>query len=160
MSQMHSIAVLMMVLVAVSAFPDGGPVDACVKPKPNQPYHGQTKPQPASTNPYAIRASTDRYRPGTQVTVRVEGASNFQGFFIQARDAQTNEWIGSFSKTANTKAHGECSAVTHSDPRDKKLATLVWNAPNNKQGSVYFTGTVLKDYGTYWVDVVSQVARK
>lgn len=60
--------VLLAGLTLVNGFPDGGPVDACVKPMPNQPYHGQTKAQPITTNPYRIIASTDRYRPGSQVS--------------------------------------------------------------------------------------------
>lgn len=51
-----------------TGFPDGAPVDSCVKPRPNQPYHGQARPQPLSTNPYRLIASTDRYQPGSQIT--------------------------------------------------------------------------------------------
>lgn len=51
-----------------SGFPDGAPVDACVKPRPNQPYHGQARPQPLSTSPYQLIASSDRYGPGSQIT--------------------------------------------------------------------------------------------
>ncbi|XP_058792253.1 putative defense protein 3 [Phymastichus coffea] len=142
-----------------SGFPDGAPVDTCVKPRVNQPYHGQARSQPLASNPYQVIASSDNYRPGSQITVKIQGA-NFKGFFLQARDAQTNEWIGSWAKTANTNAHHECSAVTHNDPRDKQLATLLWNAPQNgRVGTVYFTGTILKNYSTFWSDIVSQVGR-
>lgn len=58
-------------LSAIAAgFPDGAPVDSCVKPRPNQPYHGQSRPQPLSTNPYQLIASSDRYQPGSQITGR------------------------------------------------------------------------------------------
>lgn len=50
------------------AFPDGAPVDACVKPRPNQPYHGQARTQPLHTNPYQVLASGSQYGPGTQIT--------------------------------------------------------------------------------------------
>ncbi|XP_033230602.1 putative defense protein 3 [Belonocnema kinseyi] len=125
-------------LTFADGFPDGAPVDACVKPKPNQPYHGQAKPQPLGTNPYTVIASAEQYSPGSQITVKIQG-DVFKGFFLQARDAHTNEWIGSWAKTANTVAHSECSAVTHADPRDKQTATLTWNAPLNARGRVYFT---------------------
>lgn len=75
------------------------------------------------------------------VSVKIVG-DTFKGFFLQARDANTNEWIGSFSKTENTVAHSECSAITHADPRDKQQATLIWNAPLNARGHVYFTWVV------------------
>jgi hypothetical protein len=69
--------------------------------------------------------------------VSITGAP-FKGFFLQARDSNTNEWIGSWTQTANTKTHAECSAVTHADPREKEQASFVWNAPNAR-GNVYFT---------------------
>ncbi|XP_014205887.1 putative defense protein 3 [Copidosoma floridanum] len=144
--------------VIASGFPDGAPVDSCVKPRPNQPYHGQARPQPLASNPYRLIASTDHYEPGSQITVRIQGA-DFKGFFLQARDIRTSEWVGSWAKTPNTNAHAECSAVTHADPRDKQFATLIWNAPLNARGTVYFTGTVLRDYSTFWSDIVSEVGQ-
>lgn len=75
----------------------------------------------------------------TSVTVTISG-DIFKGFFIQARDATTDAWIGQWVETPNTKQHPECSAVTHADPRDKQHATLIWKAPDNVQGrQVYFT---------------------
>ncbi|XP_011704937.1 PREDICTED: putative defense protein 3 [Wasmannia auropunctata] len=148
---------LVLFSISVFGFPDGAPVDACVKPRPNQPYHGEARSQPLNTSPYKILASSSQYRPGTQVTVKITGAP-FKGFFIQARDSNTNKWIGSWTRTPNTFVHGECSAVTHTDPHDKEQATFIWSAPADAQGSVYFTGTVLKDYATFWSDLVSQVA--
>lgn len=71
-------------------------------------------------------------------SVTIVGAP-FKGFFLQARDTNTNEWIGSWTRTPNTNVHSECSAVTHADPRDKEQATFIWNAPANGRGSVYFT---------------------
>lgn len=71
-------------------------------------------------------------------SVTIVGAP-FKGFFLQARDTNTNEWIGSWTRTPNTNIHSECSAVTHADPRDKEQATFIWNAPANGRGSVYFT---------------------
>jgi hypothetical protein len=54
--------------MSTNGFPDGAPVDACVKPRPNQPYHGQARPQPLSTNPYQLIASSGFYEPGSQIT--------------------------------------------------------------------------------------------
>lgn len=68
----------------------------------------------------------------------IQGAEHFKGFFIQARDVATNEWIGEWIETPNTKRHPECSAITHADPREKLQATLIWQAPH-QQGKVYFT---------------------
>ncbi|EZA53400.1 hypothetical protein DMN91_005450 [Ooceraea biroi] len=141
--------------ISVLGFPDGAPVDACVKPRPNQPYHGEARSQPPNTSPYKILATSSQYEPNSQITVTITGAS-FKGFFLQARDSNTNKWIGSWTQTPNAKTHAECSAVTHADPHEKEQATFIWNAPNAR-GNVYFTGTVLKDYATFWSDLVSQV---
>lgn len=62
--------VLLLCIIAnpVTGFPDGAPVDACVKPRPNEPYHGQARTQPLETNPYTLIASTDYYQPKSQIT--------------------------------------------------------------------------------------------
>lgn len=73
------------------------------------------------------------------IIVTVEGSDHFRGFFLQARDADTNEWIGSFQETPNTKVIPECAAITHADPKDKEAATFTWNSPQHKKGRVYFT---------------------
>lgn len=73
-------------------------------------------------------------------TVTIQGADTFKGFLIQARDAATNNWIGNWVESPNTKVHPECSAITHSDPKPKAQATLLWQAPaNSRGGQVYFT---------------------
>ncbi|GJQ81671.1 hypothetical protein Trydic_g8547 [Trypoxylus dichotomus] len=151
------ICLILLVICEVNTFPDGAPVDTCVKPKPNRPYHGQAKPKSPDTNPYSVVASSDRYGPGQQITVTIRGSTHFKGFFIQARDANTNEWIGEWSETPNTKIHPECSAITHADSEPKHQATLLWKAPRNGQGTVYFTGTVLKEYTEFWSDIVNTV---
>lgn len=69
----------------------------------------------------------------------IHGAANFKGFLIQGRDVATNEWIGSWLETPNTKIHPECSAITHADPKPKQSATLIWQAPHGARGQVYFT---------------------
>ncbi|KOC69908.1 putative palmitoyltransferase ZDHHC6 [Habropoda laboriosa] len=75
-----------------------------------------------------------------QIRIRVTiSGSSFKGFFLQARDPDTDNWIGSWAQTENTSTHPECSAVTHADPYVKQHATLIWNAPPNARGRVYFT---------------------
>ncbi|GFG34715.1 hypothetical protein Cfor_02978, partial [Coptotermes formosanus] len=62
------VVVVVVVPLLVKGFPDGAPVDACVKPRPNQPYHGQARPQPPETLPYSITASSSEYGPGSKIT--------------------------------------------------------------------------------------------
>jgi hypothetical protein len=68
---MQLLCVLLVVVVVpllVQGLPDGAPVDACVKPRPNQPYHGQIKAQPPETLPYYITATNNEYGPGSKIT--------------------------------------------------------------------------------------------
>ncbi|XP_045447142.1 putative defense protein 3 [Melitaea cinxia] len=140
----------------VESFPDGAPVDACVKSRANQPNHGQHRTQPLSSLPYRIVASSSNYGPNSRISVTIEGAEPFKGFFIQARSVETDKWLGSWEETPNTTLLPECSAITHADPKEKIRATLVWNAPHNSHGRVYFTGTVLKNYGTFWANLIAE----
>lgn len=151
---------LCLLMATCTAFPNGGPIDACVRTRANQPNHGGILPQPENTNPFIVEASTNFWRPGDVITVNIESTKkSFKGFFIQARDARSHEWIGTFEKGADSKAYGECSAVTHTNNEPKDQVTLIWHAPNNGQrgGEVYFIGTVLQSYRTFWSDVVADV---
>lgn len=71
-------ALILFSSISVLGFPDGAPVDACVKPRANQPYHGEARSQSLNTNPYKILASTSQYGPGSQVT----GELNAYGAYI------------------------------------------------------------------------------
>lgn len=135
---------LQLLMGGVSGFPDGAPADTCVKQRANQPNHGKARTQPAHTNPFEVVASSQTYHPGQQISVVIYAqeqheAATFRGFFLQARDANSNEWIGEWEQSENTKTIPECSAITHSDNRDKLGAKLIWKAPQNKRGNVYFT---------------------
>ncbi|XP_059046044.1 putative defense protein 3 [Achroia grisella] len=153
---LHEFFALLLLCWGVYGFPDGAPVDACVKDRPNQPNHGQHRTQPLSTLPYRIVASSSAFGPNSAITVTIEGAEPFKGFFIQARSVDRDEWLGSWEEAPNTTIHPECSSITHADPREKTRATLVWRAPPNAQGRVYFTGTVLKNYGTFWANIIAE----
>lgn len=62
---------LLVVLVfcwGAESFPDGAPVDACVKNRPNQPNHGQHRTQPLNTLPYRVVASSATYGPNIPIT--------------------------------------------------------------------------------------------
>jgi len=69
------------------------------------------------------------------VTIRGEG---FKGFFFQGRDGQTNEWVGTFERGPANKSYKECSAATHIDNKIKDSVVLVWHAPADRSGEVYF----------------------
>lgn len=59
--------VLAVLVLGASAFPDGAPIDACVKPRTNQPNHGRARSQAPESSPYQILASGNVYGPGSQI---------------------------------------------------------------------------------------------
>ncbi|KOB76486.1 Neuropeptide receptor B3, partial [Operophtera brumata] len=122
----------------VESFPDGAPIDTCVRDRPNQPNHSQHRTQSLSSLPYRVLASGTSYAPNTPITVTIEGSEPFKGFFIQARSADTNQWLGAWENAPNTTIHPECASITHGDPLDKVRATLLWRAPADSHGRVYF----------------------
>lgn len=67
LGKLEFLAVLLL-FWGVNSFPDGAPVDACVKDRANQPNHGQHRTQPLSTLPYRIIASSSYYGPNSRIT--------------------------------------------------------------------------------------------
>ncbi|XP_063221825.1 putative defense protein 3 [Bacillus rossius redtenbacheri] len=154
-------ALLLLLLPAAAlAFPDGAPIDVCVKARRNQPHHGQARPR-VDAPPYSVTASADTYSPGDKISVVITSLDGtpFRGFFMQARDAASDEWLGAFEAAENINLLPECSSITHADNKDKLQATLIWTAPAQGMGNVYFTGAVVQQYDTFWADLVAEVAR-
>lgn len=65
--------VLILCAMAVYSFPDGAPADTCVKKRPNQPNHGQARPQTGESNPFEVVASEQVYHPGQQISGEFDG---------------------------------------------------------------------------------------
>lgn len=63
----------------------------------------------------------------------------FKGFYIEARDCESNEKIGAFQPVSNANVLLDGKAITHADNKDKSRAGFIWNAPQHKAGQVYFT---------------------
>ncbi|KAJ8870575.1 hypothetical protein PR048_029598 [Dryococelus australis] len=81
-------------------------------------------------------------QPSKKVVITSLDGTPFRGFFMQARDAATDEWLGEWETAENTNGLPECSSITHADNKDKLQATLIWTAPRDKgSGRVYFTVT-------------------
>lgn len=75
------------------------------------------------------------------MTIAGNRGQPFRGFFLQARDAETNEWLGTWEEhKPYTNGLPECSSITHGDNKDKAQVTLTWRAPQHTRGGeVYFT---------------------
>lgn len=85
---MSVICVVSLCIVAVFGFPDGAPVDACVKSRPNQPNHGSARPQEPHTRPYRVIASHQHYGPGSQITGNRNNSYFIDWTFILEHDSE------------------------------------------------------------------------
>lgn len=150
------LVMLLSFLPAGDGFPDGAPIEACILPHPNRPNHPGTKAQPPQSSRHVFTASSSSYHPGATITLFISG-SPFKGFFVQARDSHSNDWIGEFEETKEAKVYPECSAVTHNTVPPKTNVKLTWRAPRDRSGTVYFTGTILERYDKYWSDLIAKV---
>lgn len=79
----------------------------------------------------------------------------FKGLILQAFDPNNGELLGRFEAGRGLKTLDSCAAVTHSDRRGKRSATLVWEAPINRQGQVAFRATVVQRFSEFFVGLDS-----
>ncbi|XP_054837668.1 uncharacterized protein LOC129331249 [Eublepharis macularius] len=124
------------------------------------PDHG-VAPQ-KSPPPFVISVSFDRYDPGNEIQVVLEGTSKFgfKGFMVQAREIHGNIPVGTFRIIdRNTRglpcANISNSAVSHTNPRIKHQVRTTWIAPRITK-KVRLMATFVQDYDTYWVGVHSK----
>ncbi|XP_034293220.1 ferric-chelate reductase 1-like isoform X2 [Pantherophis guttatus] len=124
------------------------------------PDHGSS-PQ-TSSPPYVISVSFDRYDPGNEIQVVLEGTSTsgFKAFMVQAREIDGNVPVGMFHIVdPNTQglpcANMTNSAVSHINPIIKHRITTIWVAPQGTR-RIRIMGTFVQDYDNYWVGVHSK----
>nr|XP_028583996.1 uncharacterized protein LOC114596495 [Podarcis muralis] len=115
-----------------------------------------------STPPYVVSVSFDRYDPGNEIQVTLEGTSSagFTAFMVQAREIDGNVPVGMFRiRDPNTQgypcANMTNSAVSHTNPSVKRKVTTTWVAPQGTN-KIRLMATFLQDYDTYWVGVHSK----
>ncbi|XP_033007427.1 uncharacterized protein DDB_G0271670-like isoform X2 [Lacerta agilis] len=115
-----------------------------------------------STPPYVVSVSFDRYDPGNEIQVTLEGTSpaGFTAFMVQAREIDGNVPVGMFRiRDPNTQgypcANMTNSAVSHTNPSIKRKVTTTWVAPQGTN-KIRLMATFLQDYDTYWVGVHSK----
>ncbi|XP_027199552.1 putative defense protein 3 [Dermatophagoides pteronyssinus] len=159
------LSIIMIILESCKSWPSGAPEKTCPTLLPR---HGGQPAKEANESPYMLEQSNSQYRPGDQILVVLKSPSNipFKGLIVQALDPETGKTIGKFSQGTGLKVIDSCSAVTHSDNRNKKAANLVWNAPLNTgsvnhqgglSGQVVFRGTVVRKYDTFFKGLISVV---
>ncbi|KAK8772316.1 hypothetical protein V5799_024440 [Amblyomma americanum] len=128
-------AVLLVVLVgACWAHPDGAPASACatMNPEHNDSKHEEAGP----STPYTLVQDKKDFKAGDTVAVTLSGAP-FKGFFIKAFDDKNKE-IGQFEASGESKPVTECSGVTHTNSAEKTAVKVLWKAPAGASGHVQF----------------------
>ncbi|XP_023801213.1 putative ferric-chelate reductase 1, partial [Cyanistes caeruleus] len=86
---------------------------------------------------------------------------DFEGFFIQARDAEhlDSPAVGSFVLADRrcsqllTCGRTKNSAVSHTSKAKKKDIKVYWVAPGDAPKHVQFLATVVKKYRIFWVKI-------
>ncbi|KAG1668403.1 putative ferric-chelate reductase 1 [Nymphon striatum] len=141
---------------ACYCYPNGAPTSVCDSMLPDH----NNEPQSVQS-PFLVNAI---YENG-QVKVNVgDGATNFKGILIEARDATDKTKIidGTFSfdssqqvKTLNCKS-GTKNAVTHASRDLKSKVDVIWTPPNGFSGNTIFKATVVKDYSDFWMNLDSE----
>ncbi|KAI1305267.1 putative ferric-chelate reductase 1 -like protein [Halotydeus destructor] len=140
---------------SVQCWPSGAPEGACESMTPS---HGNNRPKPPNGAPFVVSQSTGKYQPGDKVVVTVRGhGASFKGLMVQAFDPNTFEVIGKFEPGRGLKMLDSCSSVSHSDRKGKRAATLVWQAPANKQGNVAFRATLVQRFSEYWAGIPATI---
>ncbi|NXU70207.1 FRRS1 reductase, partial [Oreotrochilus melanogaster] len=140
--------------VSVDGYPSGKVRQACAS---MIPCHGSS-PQPSPE--HTITVNGTEFKPGDIIEVHLSGP-DFEGFFIQARDAEhlDSPAVGSFVLADRrlsqllTCGHTKNSAVSHTNKAKKKYMKVYWISPGDAPKRIQFLATVVKKYKTFWVKI-------
>ncbi|NXN93680.1 FRRS1 reductase, partial [Rhinopomastus cyanomelas] len=143
---------------SVDGYPSGKVREACTS---MIPCHG-TSPQLLPEHTITVNAT--EFKPGDKIEVNLSGP-DFEGFFIQARDAEdlNSPAVGSFVLADRrhsqllTCGRTKNSAVSHTSKVKKKYISVYWMAPGGAPRRVQFLATVVKKYRIFWVKIPGPV---
>ncbi|XP_061859666.1 ferric-chelate reductase 1 isoform X2 [Colius striatus] len=139
---------------SVDGYPNGRVRSACSS---MIPCHGGS---PHQSPEHTITVNVTEFKPGDNIEVHLFGP-DFEGFFIQARDAERldSPAVGSFMLVDRrlsqllTCGRTKNSAVSHTSKAKKKYIKVYWIAPGDAPKRVQFLATVVKKYKTFWVKI-------
>ncbi|NXW57051.1 FRRS1 reductase, partial [Eurystomus gularis] len=139
---------------SVGGYPNGRVRGACTS---MIPCHGSS---PQLSPEHTITVNGTEFKPGDSIEVDLSGP-DFEGFFIQARDAEhlDSPAVGSFVLVDRrvsqllTCGRTKNSAVSHTSKAKKKYIKVYWIAPGDAPEHVQFLATVVKKYKTFWVKI-------
>ncbi|NXD38877.1 FRRS1 reductase, partial [Copsychus sechellarum] len=151
-----AVAVWMFVCLCASVvgYPNGKVRVACTN---MIPCHGGS---PQLSPEHTITVNGTEFKPGDNIEVHLSGP-DFEGFFIQARDAEhlDSPAVGSFALADRRRAQlltcgrTKNSAVSHTSKAKKKDIKVYWIAPGDAPKHVQFLATVVKKYRIFWVKI-------
>ncbi|KAM9283866.1 ferric-chelate reductase 1 isoform 2-T5 [Morus bassanus] len=139
---------------SVDSYPSGKVREACAS---MIPCHGSS---PQLSPEHTITVNGTEFKPGDKIEVHLSGP-DFEGFFIQARDAEhlDSPAVGSFMLVDRrlsqllTCGRTKNSAVSHTSKAKKKYIKAYWIAPGDAPKRVQFLATVVKKYKIFWVKI-------
>ncbi|NXU10571.1 FRRS1 reductase, partial [Pardalotus punctatus] len=139
---------------SVAGYPNGKVREACTS---MVPCHGSS---PQLLPEHTITVNGTQFKPGDNIEVHLSGP-DFEGFFIQARDAEhlDSPAVGSFVLADRRRSqlltcgHTKNSAVSHTSKVKKKDIKVYWTAPGDAPKHVQFLATVVKKYRIFWVKI-------
>ncbi|XP_076193925.1 ferric-chelate reductase 1 isoform X2 [Aptenodytes patagonicus] len=139
---------------SVDGYPSGKIREACTS---MIPCHGSS---PQLSPEHTITVNGTEFKPGDNIEVHLSGP-DFEGFFIQARDAEhlDSPAVGSFMLVDRrlsqllTCGRTKNSAVSHTSKAKKKYIKVYWIAPGDAPKRVQFLATVVKKYKIFWVKI-------
>ncbi|NWI74945.1 FRRS1 reductase, partial [Dryoscopus gambensis] len=140
--------------VSVGGYPSGKVREACTS---MVPCHGSS---PHLSPEHIITVNGTEFKPGDSIEVHLSGP-DFEGFFIQARDAEQldSPAVGSFVLADRRRSQlltcgrTKNSAVSHTSKAKKKDIKVYWIAPGDAPKHVQFLATVVKKYRIFWVKI-------
>ncbi|NWS18937.1 FRRS1 reductase, partial [Pachyramphus minor] len=156
--ELPSLAVAVWIFVCfcapVGGYPNGKVREACTS---MIPCHGGS---PQLSPEHTITVNRTAFKPGDNIEVNLSGP-DFEGFFIQARDAEHLDGpaVGSFMLADRrlsqllTCGRTKNSAVSQTSKTKKKHMKVYWIAPGDAPKHVQFLATVVKKYRIFWVKI-------
>ncbi|XP_031831549.1 putative ferric-chelate reductase 1 homolog isoform X2 [Nomia melanderi] len=159
MTRDHTKVTLLISLSFLSAtvlgLPNGAPQSACKDLTPRHPGGSNQESHPP---PYQVLPAAGQGR--VRLILGSPQGLAYEGFMIQARDAESDELVGEFANLPESAQTIECTdgvknTVTHTNTSKKHNLEFDWEAPADYEGTIVFKSTFAQDYSTYWVNVES-----
>ncbi|XP_068197445.1 putative ferric-chelate reductase 1 [Antennarius striatus] len=122
------------------------------------PYHGF--PSQTTPAPYHLKTNATMFGPTDRIKVTLFGTTDFQGFFLQARDTAVENSgfaVGTFTLTDPLQTQlltcheQQDSAVSHTSDDKKTEVVVIWNPPADAPQQIQFFVTVVTNYSVFWV---------